>query len=212
MRILNWDSSKCWLISKNKGEYVHIHTHAYLHFHYQDNSFFLSVFFIVLLLLLLPCFLYLIEVSLLHSYSWSNLSPPFLLIVYSCTLLILYFILITLSFYFNWRTLLSLTVSPSLLYSHSFHPSILQSFNPSRSTDEQLQEMTSPANYNRYKEISRPNVNKIVKLGMAFRGTYVTTPRAYVCSCGWDGWYFLKDICVCVWGVGVLCARTYIHV
>jgi hypothetical protein len=32
--------------------------------------------------------------------------------------------------------------------------------------------MTSPANYNRYKEISRPNVNKIVKLGMAFRGTY----------------------------------------
>jgi hypothetical protein len=40
------------------------------------------------------------------------------------------------------------------------------------STDEQLQEMTSPANYNRYKEISRPNVNKIVKLGMAFRGTY----------------------------------------
>ena len=43
-----------------------------------------------------------------------------------------------------------------------------------RSTDEQLQEMTSPANYNRYKEISRPNVNKIVKLGMAFRGTYST--------------------------------------
>ena len=42
-----------------------------------------------------------------------------------------------------------------------------------RSTDEQLQEMTSPANYNRYKEISRPNVNKIVKLGMAFRGTSV---------------------------------------
>ena len=33
--------------------------------------------------------------------------------------------------------------------------------------------MTSPANYNRYKEISRPNVNKIVKLGMAFRDTYV---------------------------------------
>ena len=33
--------------------------------------------------------------------------------------------------------------------------------------------MTSPANHNRYKEISRPNVNKIVKLGMAFRGTYV---------------------------------------
>jgi hypothetical protein len=41
------------------------------------------------------------------------------------------------------------------------------------STDEQLQEMTSPANHNRYKEISRPNVNKIVKLGMAFRDTYV---------------------------------------
>ena len=33
--------------------------------------------------------------------------------------------------------------------------------------------MASPANYNRYKEISRPNVNKIVKLGLAFRGTHI---------------------------------------
>jgi hypothetical protein len=33
--------------------------------------------------------------------------------------------------------------------------------------------MTSQANYIWYKEISRPNVNKIVKLGMAFRDTYV---------------------------------------
>ena len=37
------------------------------------------------------------------------------------------------------------------------------------STDEQLQEMASEENYVRYKEISRPNVNKIVILGMAFR-------------------------------------------
>ena len=44
------------------------------------------------------------------------------------------------------------------------------------STQEQLAEMTTPEKYNKYKEISRPNVNKIVTLGMAFRdiGTYVT--------------------------------------
>ena len=76
---------------------------------------------------------------------------------------------------------------PSLCFLHSFLPSItslifhhldfyLMFF---RSTDEQLQEMTSPANYNRYKEISRPNVNKIVKLGMAFRGTYVQFSHTY---------------------------------
>jgi trigger factor len=46
---------------------------------------------------------------------------------------------------------------------------MLVDFKEQGSTDEQLQEMTSPENYNRYKEISRPNVNKIVKLGMAFR-------------------------------------------
>jgi hypothetical protein len=42
--------------------------------------------------------------------------------------------------------------------------------------------MTSPANYNRYKESSRPNVNKIVNLGMAFRGTYVRSSW-----CVWEG-------------------------
>ena len=75
----------------------------------------------------------------------------------------------------------------SLCFLHSFLPSItsLNSYHLDfylmffRSTDEQLQEMTSPANYNRYKEISRPNVNKIVKLGMAFRGTYVQFSHTY---------------------------------
>ena len=62
--------------------------------------------------------------------------------------------------------LLSPFSSPSFF---SFSFSFLFSFS---STDEQLQEMTSPANYNRYKEISRPNVDKIVSLGMAFRNTY----------------------------------------
>ena len=40
---------------------------------------------------------------------------------------------------------------------------------PQGSTQEQLAEMTTPEKYNKYKEISRVNVNKIVTLGMAFR-------------------------------------------
>ena len=68
-----------------------------------------------------------------------------------------------------------LPTSHSPPYSPSSFPPLSLVLLSFRSTDEQLQEMTSPANYNRYKEISRPNVNKIVKLGMAFRGTYALT-------------------------------------
>ena len=38
---------------------------------------------------------------------------------------------------------------------------MLMDFKEQGSTEEQLTEMTSPENYNRYKEISRPNVNKV---------------------------------------------------
>lgn len=46
---------------------------------------------------------------------------------------------------------------------------MLMDFKEQGSTDEQLQEMASEDNYNRYKEISRKSVNQIVTLGMAFR-------------------------------------------
>ena len=46
---------------------------------------------------------------------------------------------------------------------------ILMDFKEQGSTNEQIEEMTTEENYKRYKEISRPNVEKIVKLGMAFR-------------------------------------------
>jgi FKBP-type peptidyl-prolyl cis-trans isomerase (trigger factor) len=37
------------------------------------------------------------------------------------------------------------------------------------STDEQLQEMSSPENYEKYKQLSLKNVEKTVKLGLVFR-------------------------------------------
>ena len=37
------------------------------------------------------------------------------------------------------------------------------------STQEQLEEMMTPEKYAKYKEISLPNAEKIVKLGLAFR-------------------------------------------
>ena len=46
---------------------------------------------------------------------------------------------------------------------------MLMEFKEQGSTDEQLQEMASPENYKRYREISRKNVDKIVTLGMVFR-------------------------------------------
>jgi len=46
---------------------------------------------------------------------------------------------------------------------------MLMDFKEQGSTDEQLAEMQTPENYKRYKDISRPNVNKVVTLGMAFR-------------------------------------------
>ena len=46
---------------------------------------------------------------------------------------------------------------------------MLMDFQEQGSTDEQLQEMSSEESYNRYKDISRENVNKVVILGMAFR-------------------------------------------
>lgn len=46
---------------------------------------------------------------------------------------------------------------------------MLMDFKEQGSTDEQLQEMASPENYKRYKEIARVNVNKVVTLGMVFR-------------------------------------------
>lgn len=46
---------------------------------------------------------------------------------------------------------------------------MLMEFQESGSTREQLQEMSTPEKYGKYKEISRPNVEKIVKLGLTFR-------------------------------------------
>ena len=46
---------------------------------------------------------------------------------------------------------------------------MLMEFKEQGSTEEQLVEMTTPENYTKYKEISRPNVEKVVKLGMIFR-------------------------------------------
>ncbi|KAJ1430471.1 trigger factor/SurA domain-containing protein [Ochromonadaceae sp. CCMP2298] len=46
---------------------------------------------------------------------------------------------------------------------------MLADFKEQGSTDEQLQEMTEPEKYQRYKELSRKNVEKVVKLGMTFR-------------------------------------------
>ena len=46
---------------------------------------------------------------------------------------------------------------------------MLQDFKEQGSTVEQLEEMTTPERYERYKELSKPNVEKVVKLGMAFR-------------------------------------------
>jgi FKBP-type peptidyl-prolyl cis-trans isomerase (trigger factor) len=42
-------------------------------------------------------------------------------------------------------------------------------FKEQGSTDEQLAEMMTPEKYEKYKDISRPNVEKVVKLGMVFR-------------------------------------------
>lgn len=47
--------------------------------------------------------------------------------------------------------------------------SMLMDFKEQGSTTEQLEEMSSPENYEKYKKISRPNAEKAVKLGMAFR-------------------------------------------
>jgi len=47
--------------------------------------------------------------------------------------------------------------------------SMLMDFKEQGSTQEQLEEMTSPEKYAKYKEISMPNAEKIVKLGLAFR-------------------------------------------
>merc|ERR1711907_744836 len=49
-----------------------------------------------------------------------------------------------------------------------FH-SMLMDFKEQGSTEEQLQEMATPEKYSKYKEISLPNAEKIVKLGLAFR-------------------------------------------
>mmetsp|Transcript_15459 Transcript_15459/g.25754 ORF Transcript_15459/g.25754 Transcript_15459/m.25754 type:complete len:527 (+) Transcript_15459:107-1687(+) len=46
---------------------------------------------------------------------------------------------------------------------------MLADFKEQGSTDEQLQEMMTPEKYEKYKELSRKNVEKIVKLGMVFR-------------------------------------------
>jgi trigger factor len=46
---------------------------------------------------------------------------------------------------------------------------MIMDFKEQGSTEEQINEMMSEENYLRYKEISRPNVNKVVTLGMAFR-------------------------------------------
>lgn len=47
--------------------------------------------------------------------------------------------------------------------------SMLMDFKEQGSTEEQLQEMATPEKYTKYKEISLPNAEKIVKLGLAFR-------------------------------------------
>lgn len=47
--------------------------------------------------------------------------------------------------------------------------SMLMDFQEQGSTQEQLEEMTTPEKYAKYKDISKPNVEKVVKLGMAFR-------------------------------------------
>ncbi len=47
--------------------------------------------------------------------------------------------------------------------------SMLMDFKEQGSTEEQLQEMATPEKYSKYKEISLPNAEKIVKLGLAFR-------------------------------------------
>ena len=47
--------------------------------------------------------------------------------------------------------------------------SMLMDFKEQGSTEEQLQEMATPEKYAKYKEISLPNAEKIVKLGLAFR-------------------------------------------
>lgn len=46
---------------------------------------------------------------------------------------------------------------------------MLMDFKQSGSTDEQIQEMMTEEKYLKYKELSKPNVEKIVKLGMVFR-------------------------------------------
>lgn len=46
---------------------------------------------------------------------------------------------------------------------------MLMDFKEQGSTEEQLREMATPEKYERYKEISMPNAEKIVKLGLAFR-------------------------------------------
>ena len=113
-----------------------------------------------------------------------NLSSLSLFLPTSFSLFLSLCLSLTLSFYLFFCFFLSHTRTLSVCFSLSLSLSLLLAHHVSslplclspfflRSTDEQLQEMTSPANYNRYKEISRPNVNKIVKLGMAFRGTSV---------------------------------------
>jgi len=46
---------------------------------------------------------------------------------------------------------------------------MLMDFKEQGSTDAQLDEMSSPENYEKYKEVSRKNVEKVVKLSLAFR-------------------------------------------
>ena len=52
---------------------------------------------------------------------------------------------------------------------------MLSDFKEQGSTQEQIEEMATPENYNKYKEISRPNTEKIVKLGMVFRSQSMYT-------------------------------------
>lgn len=47
--------------------------------------------------------------------------------------------------------------------------SMLQDFKEQGSTTEQLEEMMTEERYEKYKVVSKPNVEKVVKLGMAFR-------------------------------------------
>lgn len=46
---------------------------------------------------------------------------------------------------------------------------MLSDFKEQGTSEEQLQEMMTPEKYQKYKELSRPNVEKIVKLGLTFR-------------------------------------------